>query len=375
MRGSRLKIALWMCLFLLLAGIAACRSAATPAETPPSPTAIPTARPPTATQRSLTPTAAPVPTERLPTATPLQPATTPTEPTPTPEPQPTATLVWPPPTVPPSSSSEELSELLGVLPAGAIFVAFVEATKLPDGDLTRWYKDSEISLLSRRTGRVLSEEALIGAGIKRAAFGHTDYLAAILQGDFSGFVELLRQAPQLSIQKDVLPPSILDPYREVEVFLFTSHEDLYIAIPDSGTMLVALNAEVMQSMIDRYLDGAEPEKSLAGLLNAVGPVDFLVARRVDSETIGSAYPGPPFYFAGGGGWLDGTEISRVFSYLEYDSPEAAKEGMERSKDFPLVQGYNTGRNYPIREIRQEGRIVIAEGYAATFDLAGWLLGN
>ena len=246
---------------------------------------------------------------------------------------------------------------------------------MPDGDLTGWSEDSEISLLSRRTGRVLSEEALIGAGIKRAALGHIDYLAAILQGDFSGFVELLRQAPQLSIQKDVLPPSILDPYREVEVFLFTSREDLYIAIPDLGTMLVALNAEVMQDMIDRYLDGAEPDKSLAGLLNVVGPVDFLVARRVDPKTFSSAYLGPPYYFAGGGGWLDGTEISRVFSYVEYDSPEAAKEGMERRKDFPLVQGYNTGRNYPIREIRQEGRVVIAEGYAATFDLAGWLLGN
>ena len=49
--------------------------------------------------------------------------------------------------------------------------------------------------------------------------------------------------------------------------------------------------------------------------------------------------------------------------------------MEQMENFPLVQGYNTNQNYPVREIRQEGRAVIAKGYAATFDLGGWLLGN
>ena len=220
---------------------------------------------------------------------------------------PTPTLGWPPPSVPPSSSLEELTELLSGLPSGTIFLAFVEVQKAPHGDLTGVYIEDQILPLTRGTGGVLSEEMLFSAGIKRAAFGITaNSGAGILHGDFSGFIELLRQAPELADGAgDFGPPSILDAYREVEVFLFPYYADLYlyIAVPDPGTMLLAhefgiQEAGIMEEIIDRYLDGSELDESLAGLLDAVGPMDFLVARRWDPEP---DRPPEAASFRGGGG--------------------------------------------------------------------------
>ena len=269
---------------------------------------------------------------------------------------------------------EAISKLFSGLPSEAIVIAFVDTRKLPHGDSLGWYIDQDLSLLHKRTHRVLSVEMLLGAEIKRAAFAITeDHGAAILHGDFSGFIELLRQAPQLSDEVDDFgPPSILDPYREIEVFLFPDYDDLYIAVPDPETMLLAQETGLIEEIIDRYLDGADLEESLAGLLDAIGPMDFLVAWHWDRAGMGAS---EALLFGGGGGWFDGDNTITVFQYTWYDEPASAKQAMEQMQNYPLVQGYNTGKDYPIREITQEGQAVIAKGYADTFDLAGWLLGN
>lgn len=217
---------------------------------------------------------------------------------------------------------------------------------------------------------------LLSAEIKRAAFGITedyDIGAAILHGDFSGFIELLRKAPQLSDEvSDFGPPSVLDPYREIEVFLFPYYDDLYIAIPDPVTMLLAQEAGLIEEIIDRHLDGADIEESLAGLLDAIGPMDFLVAWHLNRADLGTQ---ESLLFGGSGGWFNGDNMITVFQYTWYDEPASAKQAMAQMQNYPLVQGYNTGKDYPIRETTQEGQSVIAKGYADTFDLQGWLLGN
>ena len=372
-----MKTAISLCLLTLLAVIAACSSAATsttlPATEHPPPTATPTELLPAETRQQ--PAATLVPTH-IPTLTPTPWPTrlpTPTAP-PTATPLPTPTLEWPPPAVTPSSSLEELRELFSGLPSEAIAIAFVDTRKLPHGDSLGWYIDDDLSLLSKRTHRVLSVEMLLSAEIKRAAFGITeDYGAAILHGNFSPFIELLRQAPQLSDEmRDFGPPTILDPYREIEVFLFPYYDDLYLAIPDPGTMLLAQEAALIEEIIDRYLDDADLEESLTGLLDAIGPMDFLVAWHWNRAAMGAP---EALLFGGGGGWFDGDSLITVFEYRWYDEPANAEQAIERMRNYPLVQGYNTGKDYPIREITQEGQAVIAKGYADTFDLAGWLLGN
>ena len=272
-----------------------------------------------------------------------------------------------------------MADLLAVLPPSATTVIFVKPQSVLQRPDIAFTIDDALSLLSKRTDRILSEEMLVEAGIDRAAFVFTaDYLgAAILSGDFSGTIELFREAPEKSDGvKDFESPSILNPYREVESFFFPYYDDLYISVPDDATMLLAQSDQLLQEMVDRYVDESTLDESLARLLDATGPVDFLILRHLYAERGGQEGQDPevPLIFAGGG-WLDAEESSSVFLFMEFASPEAASQGMTEMEGWPLVQGYNSGRNHPIQEIRQDGQTVIAVGVAPNIDLDGWLLGN
>lgn len=239
-------------------------------------------------------------------------------------------------------------------------------------------------MLSERTDGVLSDQMLAAARIEKAAFATTaDYYgAAILSGDFSGAMELLRQAPVMSEglfkgrDENFDPPSILNPYREVEVFLFPYYDDLYISVPDDATMLLAQSEQLHKEIVDRYLDKSALDESLVRLIETTGPMDFLVLRNLDAEQSsreGQDTEYPKIY--AGGGWLDAEESSSVFIFMEFASPEAASQQVAEMEGWPLVQGYNSGKNHPVQEILQEEQTIFVTGVAPNIDLGGWLLGN
>ena len=162
----------------------------------------------------------------------------------------------------------------------------------------------------------------------------------------------------------------------VEIFLFPYYEDLYISLPGKGMMLLAQDQQLMTEMIDRFLDETRPGESLMRLLKATGPVDFLYLRRVEAEDApqGEQDSNLPVMYAKGG-WLDGDDSSSVFIYGEFVSADRAREALAEISQWPLVQGYNTGDDQPIQEIRQEGTAIVAFGVAPNIDLEGWVLGN
>ena len=383
-------------LLLLIAASLGCGSEAGPTEQPSSvaseaPTTEPTATlavvPPTETPVEPTATSAATPTVAAPTEAPVEPTATaaPTERAATATPAPTVapTDRGPKTSLPirdftqPSYSPEELTEvaeLLAVLPPSAAAVIFVKPQSVLQRSEIASNIDDALSLLSKRTDRILSEEILVEAGIDRAAFVFTaDYSgAAILSGDFSAAVDLLREAPEKSGDvSDFEPPSILNPYRGVEMFLFPYYDDLYLSVPDKATMLLAQSEQLLREIVDRYLDESALDESLIRLLDTTGPMDFLVLRHLDPE---GQNPENPRIYAGGG-WLDAEGSSSVFIFLEFANPEAAGKTMTEMKGWPLVQGYNSGENHPIQEILQREQTIFATGVAPNIDLGGWLLGN
>ena len=225
-----------------------------------------------------------------------------------------------------------------------IFVRPQSVLQLPS---VAWYIDDAISLLSRRTDGVLSQQMLAAAGIDRAAFVFTaDYAgAAILSGDFSGSIELLRQAHETSDGiRDFDPPSALAPYRGVEVFLFPYYDDLYISVPDDTTMLLAQSDTLYRELIDRYLDETTLDESLAHLLDTTGPMDFLVARRFDAEGAAQNGQGSDLsHLFAGGGWLDGDDSSSVFSYSQFASTDEAEDAMSEWKNGPWFKATTAAR--------------------------------
>ena len=154
----------------------------------------------------------------------------------------------------------------------------------------------------------------------------------------TGSLEALRQAPELSDGiRDFDPPSILPAHRDVEVFLLPYYDDLYIAVPDTRTLLLSLDAGLLEEIIDRRLDGAELDEPLRGLLDAIGPVDFLVTRRFGPQAMGQdVFP----HFLAGGGRAEAEETSTMFWYMELAGPEEAAQFLERLKEFPDEETFN-----------------------------------
>ena len=85
----------------------------------------------------------------------------------------------------------------------------------------------------------------------------------------------------------------------LELCVFTDLYDLYLAVPDSDTLLLAqgdgaLPRQLLEETIDRRLNGAELDESLARLLMQTGPIGFLVARYPETENAAQGFPSPRF---------------------------------------------------------------------------------
>ena len=273
--------------------------------------------------------------------------------------------------------------LLSGLPANSVQFIFVKADALIRRPALKEEVESGIKILESRTSGVLDADLLALAQIRSAAFGiTTEYSgAAILLGDFEKFPEVLRQAPLIADTDSRFErPGMLDPHRDVELFVFPWYDDLFIAVPDSETLLLAQSAALLKEIIDRRLDGAEVDESLAGLLSHTGPIDFLVARRLELEATdqgGATAPFPVFYAHAGS--LEEGERSTVYAYMEFAEPAQAEQAKTRLDEQPdlsdLFFGYNKDTGKPVGEVWQEGRAVVARAVVPDKDVPDLFLQN
>ena len=156
--------------------------------------------------------------------------------------------------------------------------------------------------------------------------------------------------------------------------------DLYLAVPDSGTLLLAQGDKeaaraLIEETIDRWLDGAELDQTLAAFLVQTGTVNSLHARYPDTEgssQSSAAYPQP--VFSAGGGTMNEGDTSTLYLYMDFAEASQA-ERVESQMTRHDLYGYNSGGQYPITEIRREDKVVIAQAVVPDIDVEGLLLGN
>ena len=268
--------------------------------------------------------------------------------------------------------------LLSGLPADSLQFIFVEADLVLQRPAMREEVKHGFEILAGRTFGVISAELLAAAGIKSAAFGTTaKYIAAaIVSGSFEGFLEVLREAPSLAETDGRFdPPGVLDPHRGVELFVFPWYDDLFIAVPDSDTLLLAESPELLKEIIDRHLDGGELDASLEGLLSHTDRVDFLVAFSLEAEGDGSSPPPPTFYAHAG--FLNEGETSTVYAYMEFAEDAHAEEAIGFVSEQPdlsdLFFGYNSDTVKPVGELWQDGRAIIAKAVVPDKDVSDLFL--
>ena len=313
---------------------------------------------PAATPAALVPTETPTPS--LPTATPTS--------------GPDAELEAPLPTKADVSAAPQThpAMLLNGLPTDRSEVWFVEFGKVSQRPGEQRRSRDDLRLLVNATNGILDEELVESAGITSAAFGINSGRegSAILQGDFSTFPEILREAAEMG-------GAALHTYRGLELFVVTDHSDLYLAVPESGTLLLAqgdgeLPRQLIEEAIDRRLDGAELDESLARLLMHTGPIDFLVAQFPETGNSVSALPGS--IFAADAGRMNEGDTSTLHLYWEFASPVQAQEA-ESLMAGQHLNGYNSGEDHPITEVRRDGKTVTAQAVVPDIDVGGLLFGN
>ena len=133
-----------------------------------------------------------------------------------------------------------------------------------------------------------------------------------------------------------------------------------------------LPRQLLEEMIDRRLDGAELDESLARLLMHTGPIDFLVAQF--PETGNSVIGLPGSIFAAGAGRMNEGDTSTLHLYWEFANPAQAQQA-ESQITGQHVNGYNSGENHPVTGVRRDGKLVTAQAVVPDIDVAGLLLGN
>ena len=314
----------------------------------------------------------------MPTVTPV-PTPTPA-PTPTPTQLPAATAIPTPtyamepmPAVPAPLSSDDLAALLGTLPANRSSVAFVDhrATSQRAGyEIGTGGPDA--ALLTQYTNGILDDQLARDADIQSAVFSINSWStgAAILLGDFSSFPVALHAAVEAG---EVSHRS----FRGVDVFIIPRYHDLYLAMPDPGTLVAAMgeedvSRELLEETLGLRLDGPNPlDSSLAAMLTAVGPVHFLFARYLTENEGGS----PEMVFFGGAGTLNEDDTVDLAIYSEWVDEEEAQQVEARLAEYPLY-GYNSGERYPYTNVNLDGTTIVARAESVLDeDVEGILLGN
>ena len=270
-------------------------------------------------------------------------------------------------------SSDDLAALLGGLPTNRMSVAYVDhraTSQRPGYEIGTG--GPEATLLTQYTNGILDAQLVRGADIQSAVFSINSWStgAAILLGDFSSFPVPLHAAVEAG---EVSHWS----FRGVDVFTIPRYHDLYLAMPDPGTLVAAMgeedvSRELLEETLGLRLDGPAPlDSSIAAMLTAVGPLHFLFARYLTENEGGS----PEMVFFGGVGTLNEDDTVDLAIYSEWVDAEEAQQVEARLAEYPLY-GYNSGERYPYNNVNLDGAAIVARAESVLDeDVEGILLGN
>ncbi|MDE2938879.1 MAG: hypothetical protein OXR67_08155 [Chloroflexota bacterium] len=227
-------------------------------------------------------------------------------------------------------------------------------------------------MLTEYTKGILDHQLVQEADIQSAAFsidsGPTG--AGILVGDFGAFPAALLAAVEDG-------EATRSSYRGIDVFIIPRYYDLYLAMPDSRTLVLAMGKEevsqrLVEETLDLRLDGPVHRKGqslLSAMLTAIGPAHFLFARRLTQDE------SQELVFFAGGGTLNRDASVDLVMYFEWVDEEVARRLESTLPDFPLY-GYRSGEHYPFTEIERNGAVIVAEAESVLDqDVEGILLGN
>ena len=280
------------------------------------------------------------------------------------------------------SAASNPARLLSLLPTGSLVFIFAEVELVLQRPSMRQDVEYGFEELSKRTYGLIGLELLASGEIESIASATTNNdnaSATILSGNFEGFSEVLREASSLADANSRFdPPGVIDPYRGLELFVFSWYDDLFIAIPDSETLLLAESLDLLRETIDRRLDGGDLDASLAGLLSRTGRVDFLIAGTLEDGQGDGSSPQPPTLYAHAGFLNDG-ETSTIYAYFEFAEDANLEEAIDllsKQADLSdLFYGYQSDTIKPVGELWQDGRAVIAKAVVPDKDVPDLFLSN
>ena len=280
------------------------------------------------------------------------------------------------------SAASNPARLLSLLPTGSLIFIFAEVELVWQRSSMRQEVEYGFEELSKRTYGLIGSDLLASGEIESIAFATTNNdnaSATILLGNFEGFSEVLREAPSLADANSRFdPPGVIDPYRGLELFVFPWYDDLFIAVPDSETLLLADSPDLLRETIDRHLDGGDLDASLAGLLSHIDRVDFLVAGALEDGQGDGSSPPPPTLYAHAGFLNDG-ETSTIYAYFEFAEDANLEEAIDLLSNQPdisdLFYGYKSNTIKPVGELWQDGRAVIAKAVVPDKDVPDLFLSN
>ena len=283
-----------------------------------------------------------------------------------------------------SSEESNAATLLSGLPADSAQFAFAEVDLILQRPGMREEVEYGFDELRKRSRGLIDTDSLVDAEIKSIAVGinEENESATIILGNFEGFQEALRESPSLVDGRGRFdPPGTIDPYLGLELFVFPHYWDLFVALPDSDTLLLADSPELLRELIDRHFDGGELNEHLAGLFSHVERVDFLLAftwGATDGDQDNESSPTPPNIY-GHAGFLNEGETSTVYAYTDHAEEAVAKEIFERHSKEPNLSnmffGYKSDTVIPVGELWKDGRAIIAKAVVPDKDVSDLFLTN
>ena len=349
--------------------------------TPPTQT---TAATRTSSPRVEAPTPTPGQLTQTTIATPTPSTSAEPTPYPTPPPSPGPVILLPPRAPGVAVVQADPKSSLGVVPANWTSVFFVQ-----------WGSDFERARLADIIGldigpvfddveRALGPEWAQLSAVTSVAFsdhrlGWSD--TGIFTGDFGALEDILREASSTA-------SATADTYRGLDFFTVTipryrvgESDDLHFAVLDSSMLVVAEGYEgsglaLIKEVLDRRIDEAELNESLAGLLAHSAPFDFLFAVDVGASAeeppVETEYPRPKF--VGKTGLANEGATTTLKYYYEFDEPAHAQQ-IEPLLIGQTQRGYNSGNEYAATDVRRVGNVLTAQVVVDDSEVGGFVFGN
>ncbi len=323
-----MKIALWLCLLFLMAGVGACGDG------------------PTAT-----------PTEQPANETPERPTATPTEQPPAETPPPVAETPLDHPLAP-----------LAMLPADTKVHIFVDLETVTQRPAFRDDVEFQLSHFVDGDEIPLAEDLLRSIGADAIALSslYTRFgWACVLRGDLTRVQGVLRQAAESGAG---LSASIIETHRKVEIFALVrerarSKSEVYLAVLDQETLAASPDLDAVREMIDRRQDGLILPQPLAMMILDWGLPDYLAVHKTENGS-GDAQSSPidavKIYAVHATLAEDATTTLRFLNYFDDEEQAATAADWLGEQEEPYLRNVGYGIGAQIDKWRAKGPTVYAE---------------